>query len=130
MGVGAERGQPFVETEVLDREAELDRPHAEAHEQMTLPHPGRALQQDDLGVPDPGAGRQRLDPGALDRRLEGEIEVLERLARRDFEVFSIVLMRRSSRPDRSASSRRSRNTWAASSLCTASASRPSSASTA
>ena len=47
-----------------------------------------------------------------------------------FEVFSIVLMRRSSRPDRSASTRRSKKTWAGISARTASVSRPSRASTA
>jgi hypothetical protein len=87
MGVDPQRGQQFVETEILDREAELDGPDAEAHEQMRLSHPGRALHQDDLGVPDPGAGRQGFDPGALDRRLEGEVEGLERLTRRDLRGF-------------------------------------------
>jgi hypothetical protein len=42
----------------------------------------RPLEQDGLGVAHPGAGGQRVDVRALDRRLEGEVEVLERLAER------------------------------------------------
>jgi len=39
----------------------------------------RPLQQDRLAVAHPGAGRKRVDARALDRRLEGEVEILQRL---------------------------------------------------
>jgi hypothetical protein len=47
-----------------------------------LPTPGGPLQEDRLAVAHPGAGGERVDARALDRRLEGEIEGLERLADR------------------------------------------------
>jgi hypothetical protein len=78
--VGLERRQQLVEAEVLDREAELDRPDAKSYKQMTFPDTRRPLHQDHLGVADPGAGGERLDARSLDRGLEGEVEVLQRLA--------------------------------------------------
>src|SRR5205085_10981573 len=38
------------------------------------------LKQQALPLPDPGTGGERLDPTALDARLEGEVEIAERLA--------------------------------------------------
>ena len=80
MGIGLERGRKFIEAEVLDREAELDRPKARSDKDVALADARRALQETRLGVADPGAGGQRLDARARDRRLEGEVEVLQRLA--------------------------------------------------
>src|SRR5262249_375869 len=47
-----------------------------------FPHARRSQDQQRLLLPQPGAGRQRLQLGPLDRRLEGEVEVGQRLARR------------------------------------------------
>ena len=49
---------------------------------MRLAGTGRAHQEDHFGAADPGAGGQGVDPGAFDRRLEGEGEVLQGLAGR------------------------------------------------
>lgn len=42
---------------------------------MGLTDPGRTLDEERFGGPDPGAGGERLDARALHRRLEGEAEV-------------------------------------------------------
>ncbi len=130
MGVDPQRGEQFVEPEVPDREAELDGPDAEAHEKTAFSDPRRALHQDHLGVADPGAGRQRFDARALDRRLKGEVEGLERLAGRDLRG----LQHGPDAPLLPAGSFRIEEAieedMGASSLRTASASRPSRASTA
>ena len=71
---------------------------------MGLAHAGRARISRVSVAPDPGPGGERLDPAALHRRLESEVEVLQRLSRwAGSKSFSVVLMRRSSR---AASSRR------------------------
>lgn len=42
MGIRSQSSQQFVKTEILHREPELDRPDAEAAQQMRLPYAGRA----------------------------------------------------------------------------------------
>ena len=49
---------------------------------MCFPDAGRAQDQEPLLLPEPGAGRQRLQLRPLHRRLEREVEVRQRLARR------------------------------------------------
>jgi hypothetical protein len=51
--------------------------------QVRLAHAGRAEQDDVLAVRDEPAGGQVLDPLAVDRGLEGEVEVLDRLDERE-----------------------------------------------
>jgi hypothetical protein len=51
---------------------------------LAFAHARRPLQQKHLGAADPTAGSEGFDPGTLDGRLEGEVEVLQRLPGRDF----------------------------------------------
>jgi len=78
-GVDLQRGHQLVEAEILHREALLDRSDAQTHAQMRLAHPWRPLDQNRLGRAHPPTGGQRVNPRALDGRLKGKVEVLQRL---------------------------------------------------
>ena len=82
VGVALERRQQVLEPVEDDAEAVLDRPHAERDRQVRLADAGRPLDQERAVLADPLAGRQRLDAAALERRLEGEVEVGQRLSGR------------------------------------------------
>ncbi len=81
-GVDLQRGHQLVKAEVLHREALLNRSDAQTHAKMRLAHTRRPLDQDRLRRANPSTGGQRVDARALDRGLEGKVEVLQRLAGR------------------------------------------------
>jgi hypothetical protein len=56
---------------------------AERHRQMRFSYPGRAQEDDVFAVGDEPASGQVFDPLAVDRRLEGEVEVLQRFDERE-----------------------------------------------
>ena len=63
LGIGTKRGEQLLEAVEGDREAVLDRLDAEGNRQMCLPDPWRALDEQRLPAPDPGAGGKGLDLG-------------------------------------------------------------------
>ena len=74
MRIGLQRRQQLVEPVELGGEALFHRLHAKTHRQVRLADARRPLDQQRLVLPDPGTGRQGVDPRALDRRLEAEVE--------------------------------------------------------
>src|SRR6185369_11157060 len=58
----------------------FDRLDAETHGEVALADAGRALDEQGLGVADPAAGGEQVDLAALDRGLEGEVELRQRLS--------------------------------------------------
>ena len=79
--------QQFLQPVEGHAEALLDGAHPQGHHQVSLAHPRRALHQQRRVLPDEGAGGQRLDLPAFDRRLEAEVEVAQGHPRRQVGQF-------------------------------------------
>ena len=61
------------------REAGLDRFDAQRDAEMCLAHPGRAQEHDVLGALEKAQARQFADDRAVDRRLEGDVDLVDGL---------------------------------------------------
>ena len=79
LGVTLERSQQVLEPVEGDRVAVLDGSHTERHREVGFPNTRWPLKQQAHPLSDPGADGQGLEPAALHSRLEGEVEVAQRV---------------------------------------------------